>query len=88
MVEQEAFCDSGSSVVVCAGFAVVCVDGRGSIGSELVFEGGIGESDVMAKSVSAATIPPIECPINMVCTDGSTVGEGVDAATSRSMTLF
>lgn len=33
-------------------------------------------------------MPPIEWPIRMVRTHGSTVGEGVQLATSRSMTLF
>ena len=65
------------------------VDGRGSVGFDLVAEeDGTGESDVMASRASAATIPPIECPIRIVWTEGSTVGEGVAAATSRSMTLF
>jgi hypothetical protein len=47
-----------------------------------------GWSPMMESSVSAATIPPIEWPTSMVWTDGSTVGEGVELATSRSMTLF
>ena len=49
---------------------------------------GIGESEVIARRDSAATIPPMECPIRIVSTEGSMVGEGVEAATSRSMTLF
>jgi hypothetical protein len=47
-----------------------------------------GWSPMMESSVSAATIPPIEWPTRMVCTEGSTVGEGVELATSRSITLF
>ena len=50
--------------------------------------GGIGGSEMMDKRVSAPTMPPIEWPIRMTRTEGSTVGEGVDAETSRSMTLF
>ena len=42
----------------------------------------------MAKRASAATMPPIEWPMRIVWTEGSIVGEGVEAATSRSMTLF
>lgn len=65
------------------------VNGRGSVESKLVSEeDGTGESDVMVRMVSAATMPPIECPIKIVWTDGSIVGEGVETATSRSMTLF
>ena len=41
----------------------------------------------MDKRVSAATIPPMEWPIKMTRTEGSTVGDGVLAATSRSMTF-
>ena len=48
----------------------------------------MGASLIMARRVSAATIPPMLCPMRMVCTDGSIVGEGVEAATSRSITLF
>jgi hypothetical protein len=40
------------------------------------------------RRVSAARIPPIECPISIVCTDGSIVGDGVACATSISITLF
>ena len=47
-----------------------------------------GWSPIMDRIVSAATMPPIECPMRIVCTEGSTVGEGVELATSRSMTLF
>ena len=50
--------------------------------------GGIGVSAMMERRVSAATMPPMLCPIRMVWTEGSMVGEGVEAATSRSMTLF
>ena len=64
------------------------MDGRGPVESDLVSEDETGESDVMVRRVSAATIPPIECPIKIVCTEGSIVGEGVDAATSRSITVF
>jgi hypothetical protein len=47
-----------------------------------------GWSPMMESSVSAATMPPMEWPTRMVWTEGSTVGEGVELATSRSMTLF
>jgi hypothetical protein len=50
--------------------------------------GGKGCSFARRRRVSAATIPPIECPIRIVCTDGSTVGDGVACATSISITLF
>lgn len=43
---------------------------------------------MMESNVSAATMPPIEWPTRIVWTEGSTVGEGVEFATSRSMTLF
>ena len=49
---------------------------------------GIGCSVARRRKVSAATIPPIEWPISITCTDGSIVGDGVVRATSRSMTLF
>ena len=49
--------------------------------------GGIGDSEAMASKVSAATIPPMEWPMRIVWTEGSTVGEGVEAPTSRSITL-
>lgn len=49
--------------------------------------GGRGCSDAKSKSVSAPTMPPMECPIRMTWTEGSTVGDGVRFATSRSMTL-
>jgi hypothetical protein len=48
----------------------------------------IGCSRAIERRVSAPTIPPMECPIRIVWTEGSTVGEGVEEATSRSMTLF
>lgn len=51
-------------------------------------EVGMGESEVMERRASAATIPPIECPTKTVRTEGSMVGEGVEAETSRSMTTF
>src|SRR3954447_17550373 len=50
--------------------------------------GGKGCSFARRRRVSAATIPPIECPIRIVCTDGSIVGDGVACATSMSITLF
>ena len=50
--------------------------------------GGRGGSEVMDRRVSAATMPPMECPMRIVCTEGSTVGDGVPAETSRSMTTF
>lgn len=49
---------------------------------------GTGVSPAMLRRASAATMPPIECPHRITCTDGSTVGEGVRFATSRSITLF
>ena len=63
------------------------IEGKGSVALVLVWEG-IGESEVTASRVSAATIPPMEWPIRIVWTEGSMVGEGVEASTSRSMTLF
>ena len=48
----------------------------------------MGCSEVMLRRVSAATMPPIEWPIRITRTEGSMVGEGVWAATSRSITLF
>ena len=51
-------------------------------------EAGRGWSFARRRRVSAATMPPIEWPMRTVCTDGSTVGEGVECATSMSMTLF
>jgi hypothetical protein len=51
-------------------------------------EEGRGCSAVSRRSVSAATMPPMEWPIRIVCTEGLTVGEGVERATSRSITLF
>lgn len=51
-------------------------------------EGERGCSFARRRSVSAATMPPIECPIRMVWTDGSMVGEGVECATSMSITRF
>ncbi len=47
-----------------------------------------GCSFASRRSVSAATMPPMEWPIKIVCTDGSTVGDGVECATSMSITLF
>ena len=49
---------------------------------------GIGGSDMMEIRVSAATMPPMEWPTRMTRTEGSMVGDGVLAATSKSMTLF
>ena len=45
-------------------------------------------SNAIARNVSAATIPPIEWPIKITRTEGSIVGEGVEAETSISITLF
>ena len=50
--------------------------------------GGIGGSEIIERTVSAPTMPPMEWPTRTTRTEGSTVGEGVDAETSRSMTLF
>jgi len=50
-------------------------------------EDAIARSDVRARTVSAATIPLMECPIRIVLMEGSTVGEGVLFKTSRSMTF-
>ena len=62
--------------------------GRGD--AELLVEegGGIGGSEMIERRVSAATMPPMECPTRITRTEGSTVGEEVEAETSRSMTLF
>lgn len=51
-------------------------------------EKGRGWSFASKRRVSAATIPPIEWPSKTVCTDGSTVGDGVECATSMSITRF
>jgi hypothetical protein len=48
----------------------------------------MGCSEDNSKRVSAPTMPPIEWPISITCTEGSMVGEGVEFATSMSMTLF
>lgn len=72
--------------VVDVGSVCAAVEGRGSPGA--VVDGGMGESEQIARRASAATIPPIECPTKTVWTEGSIVGDGVEAATSRSMTLF
>ena len=48
----------------------------------------MGWSLRMERRVSAATMPPMLWPIRSVRTEGSMVGLGVEAATSRSMTLF
>lgn len=50
-------------------------------------EESIGRSDVRARIVSAATMPPMEWPIRIVRTEGSTVGEGVALETSMSITF-
>ncbi len=47
----------------------------------------MGLSEVRAMTASAATMPPIEWPMRMVRTEGSIVGLGVCAATSRSITF-
>ena len=39
---------------------------------------GRGCSAARRRSVSAATIPPIECPQRMTWTEGSTIGDGVE----------
>lgn len=49
---------------------------------------GMGCSEASSERVSAPTMPPIECPIRITCTEGSMVGEGVELATSMSITLF
>ena len=75
-----------------AGSEWAAVEGSGSVLLSRVEdsgdEEGMGDSEVMARRVSAATMPPIEWPMRMVWTEGSMVGDGVEAATSRSMTLF
>lgn len=48
----------------------------------------MGLSCRIERTVSAATMPPIEWPTRIVRTEGSMVGEGVELATSRSMILF
>jgi hypothetical protein len=53
-----------------------------------VVVGGKGCSFASIRSVSAATIPPMECPMRIVCTDGSIAADGVRCATSISITLF
>ena len=50
-------------------------------------EGGGRTCSDARRSASAQTIPPIEWPIRITWTDGSTVGDGVSFATSMSMTL-
>lgn len=86
-----------SSGEVCVGKWVVepesgsvwaAVEGRGDVELSGEDEGGIGGSEVMDRSVSAATMPPMECPTKMTRTEGSIVGEGVEVETSRSITLF
>ena len=49
---------------------------------------GIGCSVESSRNVSAATMPPMEWPIRIVWTDGSTVGDGLPCAHSISMTLL
>ena len=49
---------------------------------------GMGSSERILRSVSAATIPPMLWPTRIVRTLGSTVGEGVPAKTSKSMITF
>ena len=74
-----------------AGVLCVAVGAKEGVLFDVGFEGewdGMGKSEVIARRVSAATMPPMECPTRIVWTEGSMVGEGVEAATSRSMTLF
>lgn len=76
----------GDSILIDSDFGLV-VDGderwvdfeEGSAPSLLGFDAGaeIGRSFASSKSVSAATMPPIEWPTRIVCTEGSTVGDGV-----------
>lgn len=69
------------------GSLCLAVEERGSV--KLALDGGgIGGSEIIERRVSAATIPPMECPTRITRTDGSIVGEGVPAATSRSIILF
>jgi len=71
-----------------SGSVWAAVEGRGDVELSGDDEGGIGGSETMDRRVSAATMPPMECPTKTTRTDGSIVGEGVEAETSRSMTLF
>jgi len=85
--------DVGVRVGLCRGGALVEV-----VPEAVVVEGGgvvvvldellIGSSPMIERSVSAATIPPMLCPTRITRTEGSTVGAGVPAATSISMTWF
>ena len=66
---------------VVVGSVCAAVEGRGSEGWEDVVVvgwvvGEMGKSALMERSVSAATMPPMLCPISIVWTEGSTVGEG------------
>lgn len=87
--EEERIC--GVSVGRLRFVVLVEADVAGSValaGGVEEVHGWIGVSRAILSSVSAATIPPILCPIKTTRTEGSTVGEGVWAETSRSMTLF
>jgi hypothetical protein len=77
-----AFDDGGALVDVDVVFVVV--DGK----EAAVLAYGMGDSEAIAMYVSAATMPPMECPMRITRTDGSTVGEEEPFSTSRSMTLF
>lgn len=71
---------SGSSCafeVLVDGCCVVLDARLGALAFVFDAEAGIGCSLARSNIVSAAMIPPIECPTSIVCTDGSTVGEGV-----------
>jgi len=71
-----------------SGSVWAAVEGMGDAELSGEDEGGIGGSEIMDKRVWAATMPPMECPTKITRTEGSIVGEGVEAETSRSMTLF
>ena len=71
-----------------SGSVWAAVEGSGDVELSGEDEAGIGGSEMMERRVSAATMPPIECPTKTTRTEGSMVGEGVEAETSRSMTLF
>jgi len=67
---------------------VPLLEGNSGGGVDEVLLAEMGKSREMERRVSAATMPPIECPTRITRTEGLTVGEGVLAATSRSMTLL
>ena len=74
----------GTEVEVAVAFVVPEEDGYGFE----VAEYGMGVSEAIARRVSAATMPPMECPTRMTRTEGSTVGDGVPSLTSMSITAF